>query len=145
MKKHLLTIILLACLKATFCQTITEQKPTVVKLAETTKSWNGDLLPSYSKDQPKITILKITIPAHSKLAIHKHLVINAGVLTKGALTVVDDKNNVLELKAGDAIVELVNTYHYGENKSDEPAEIIVFYAGTVDTPITMAQKGESDH
>jgi len=113
------------------------EKIEVIKLAESTKSWNGDSLPPYLSGQPKITILKITIPPHAKLELHKHLVINAGVLTKGVLTVVDDKQNTLELKAGDTIVELVNTYHYGENKGDEPAEIIVFYAGTADSPITV--------
>ncbi len=101
----------------------------VTKIAESTESWNGDKLPAYPQGQPKITILKYTIPPHTTLALHKHLVINAGVLLKGVLTVVDDKNNVLELKAGDSIIELVNTYHYGENKGDEPAEIMVFYAG----------------
>ena len=101
----------------------------VIKIAESTQSWNGEELPNYPKGQPKITILKYIIPPHTKLALHKHLVINAGVLLKGILTVVDDKNNVLELKAGDSIIELVNRYHYGENKGDKAAEIMVFYAG----------------
>jgi|SRR5690554_8168854 quercetin dioxygenase-like cupin family protein len=110
-----------------------------VTLIEASKSWNGDELPQYPDGKPKITILKITIPPHSKLSIHKHLVINAGVLTKGELTVVDEENNTLLLKAGDALVELVNTCHFGENNGDSPAEIIVFYAGTEDLPITITE------
>lgn len=112
----------------------------VVKLAESTKSWNGELLPVYSTDQPKITILKYTIPPHTTLALHKHLVINAGVVLKGLLTVVDEKGNALELKAGDSIIELVNIYHSGENKGDEPVEIIVFYAGTEGTTLTVKKE-----
>lgn len=112
----------------------------VTKLAESTQSWNGEKLPVYPQGQPKITILKYIIPPHTTLALHKHLVINAGVLLKGTLTVVDDKNNLLELKAGDSIIELVNTYHYGENKGSEPAEIMVFYAGTEGTPITVKKE-----
>ena len=108
-----------------------------VTLIEATKSWNGDKLPQYPEGNPKITVLKITVPPHSKLSIHKHLVINAGVLTKGELTVIDEQNNRLHLKAGDALVELVNTCHFGENNGDTPAEIIVFYAGTVNLPITI--------
>lgn len=108
-----------------------------VTLVEASKSWNGEDLPQYPEGKPKITILKITVPPHSKLSIHKHLVINAGVLTKGELTVVDEQNNTLHLKAGDALVELVNTCHYGDNQGDIPAEIIVFYAGTEDLPITI--------
>lgn len=117
-----------------------------VTLVETSKSWNGDDLPMYPEGKPKITVLKITIPPHSKLNIHKHLVINAGVLTKGELTVVDEQNNTLNLKTGDALVELVNTYHYGENKGNSPAEIIVFYAGTEGLPITVTKNDElRDH
>jgi quercetin dioxygenase-like cupin family protein len=56
-------------------------------------------------------------------------VINAGILLKGELTVVDEKGNVLKMKAGDPIVEVVNTVHYGKNEGDEPVEIVVFYAG----------------
>lgn len=121
-------------------------KITSVILVETSKSWNGDDLPKYPEGKPKITVLKITIPPHSKLSVHKHLVINAGVLTKGELTVVDEQNNSLNLKVGDALVELVNNYHYGENKGNSPAEIIVFYAGTEGLPITVTKNDElRDH
>jgi quercetin dioxygenase-like cupin family protein len=136
MKRFLISIIFLGITASAFSQE-SKAKIEVTKLAESTQSWNGDKLLAYPEGQPKITILKIVIPPHQKLELHKHLVINAGVLLKGILTVVDDKNNVLELKAGDSIIELVNKYHYGENKGDEPAEIIVFYAGVEGTPITV--------
>jgi quercetin dioxygenase-like cupin family protein len=57
-------------------------------------------------------------------------------MLKGKLTVVDKDGNILKLKAADVIVELVNKVHYGINESNKPAEIVVFYAGTVDLPIT---------
>ncbi|WP_422103768.1 cupin domain-containing protein [Winogradskyella sp.] len=109
----------------------------VVKLAETTESWNGDTLPKYPEGQPKITVLKITIPPKTKLHKHYHPVINTGVLLKGELKVIDADNNVLTLKEGDVIVELVNKIHYGYNESHKPAEIIVFYAGTEHDAITV--------
>ena len=112
----------------------------VVKLAETTKSWNGDKLPNYPKGSPKITVLKITIPPKTKLHKHYHPVINSGILLKGELTVVDIDKKVLKLKAGDVIVELVNKVHYGINEGNKPAEIVVFYAGTEDLPITVIEK-----
>lgn len=122
------------------CKTSKITQIKVVKLAESTKSWDGNTLPNYPKNTPKITILKYTIPPKTKLKIHKHLVINAGVLTKGELTVVDENKNTLVLKEGDALIELVNTYHYGENKSNKPAEIIVFYAGDDKTPLTVIKE-----
>ncbi|MEA2047004.1 MAG: cupin domain-containing protein [Campylobacterota bacterium] len=106
-------------------------------LAKTGSSWNGETLPSYASGKPEITILKITIPPKTELALHKHPVINAGVLLKGELTLVTKEKQTLSLKAGDAIVEVVNRWHYGKNEGNKPAEIIVFYAGIQDMPITV--------
>lgn len=108
-------------------------------LAKTSSSWDGNPLPKYPAGEPEITILKIDIPAGVKLATHLHPVINAGVLTKGELMVVTREGKTLHLKAGDAIVEVVDTWHYGRNDGEEPAQIIVFYAGVVDVPITVKE------
>lgn len=105
-------------------------------LAKTSVGWNGQALPNYAGGKPEITILRITIPAGAQLPVHTHSVINAGVLLKGQLTVVTDGNQTLHLKAGQSIVEVVNTWHYGKNEGATPAEIIVFYAGVEGTPIT---------
>ena len=113
---------------------------TVDVLAKTTASWNGKTLPNYAKGQPEVTILRILIPPKVHLPLHQHPVINAGVLLKGELTVVTENNKTLHLKAGDPIVEVVNNWHYGKNEGDEPAEIIVFYAGTQDEPITIKKR-----
>jgi len=106
-------------------------------LAKTSSSWDGRALPDYKKGNPEITILKITIPPKVQLPLHLHPVINAGVLLKGELTVVTEDNKTLHLKAGDSIVEVVNQWHFGKNEGNEPAEIIVFYAGIQNTPITI--------
>jgi len=67
----------------------------VVSLAKTSESWNGKALPSYPKGKPQITILKITIGPKVRLPLHKHPVINAGVLLKGKLTVITEKGETL--------------------------------------------------
>ena len=71
------------------------------------------------------------------MPLHEHPVINAGVLLSGELTVVTEDNKTLHLKAGESIVEVVNKWHYGKNEGNEPAEILVFYAGTADKPISI--------
>ena len=109
----------------------------VKQLAKSTKSWDGDYLPPYPHGQPEISILRIKIPAGAKLEIHHHPVINAGVLLKGELTVITEDNKMLHLTAGDSIIELVNKKHYGINEGTEIAEIIVFYAGIENKPITI--------
>jgi quercetin dioxygenase-like cupin family protein len=109
----------------------------VEQLAKSGKSWDGEALPEYPQGRPEVTILRIKIPAGAKLEIHNHPVINAGVLLAGELTVVAEDNKTLHLKAGDSIVELVNKKHYGKNEGTETAEIIVFYAGVENKPITI--------
>jgi len=96
-------------------------------------------LPAYPSAQPRISILRIRIPAGAELDMHRHPVINAGVLLSGQLTVMTKTGKTLHLKAGDPIVEVVNTAHFGVNQGDAPAEIIVFYAGTVDSPISVIE------
>ena len=110
---------------------------TVDVLAKTSSSWNGATLPAYATGQPEVTILKIVIPPKIRLPLHQHPIINAGVLLKGELTVITENNKTLHLQAGDPIVEVVNTWHYGVNEGNEPAEIIVFYAGILDKAITI--------
>lgn len=109
----------------------------VVTLVETTTSWDGSKLPIYPESQPKVTVLKITIPPKAKLHKHYHPVINSGYILSGELMVVNSKNDTLHLQEGDVIVELVNTVHHGENTGEVPVELVVFYAGAEDMPITV--------
>lgn len=109
----------------------------VETLAKSSSSWDGVVLSEYPKGKPEITILRIKIPAGAELQMHEHPVINAGVLLSGELTVVAKDKKTLHLKTGDSIVEVVNKAHYGKNEGTKTAEIIVFYAGTVDKPITV--------
>jgi quercetin dioxygenase-like cupin family protein len=137
-----LSVILLlqpGCSTVRISQETTEASVAVKELVKTTQSWDGQFLPAYPQGQPRITILRISIPAGARLDTHIHPVINAGVLLSGQLTVVTMDGKTLYLEAGDPIVEVVKTLHYGINQGKVPAEIIVFYAGGVDTPITVVE------
>jgi len=137
MNKYL--IYLLLSLAALSCAT--PKSTEVTTITATTKSWNGTRLPSYPAGNPEVTILHITIPPKTRLKTHLHPVINAGVVLKGALTVVSEHQDTLHLKKGDSIVELVNQWHYGENESrHKPVELIVFYAGLKDQPFTIVKQ-----
>ena len=111
----------------------------VEELAKTSSSWDGGTLPDFPKGKPEITILRITIPPEAQLPLHEHPVINAGLLLSGELTVETEDKKILHLKAGDSIVEVVNTWHSGKNEGHTPAEIVVFYAGIQGTPITVKE------
>ena len=109
----------------------------VETLAKSSSSWDGEALPDYPKGKSEITILRIKIPAGAEWQLHEHPVINARVLLSGELTVVTKDKKTLHLKAGNSIVEIVNKAHYGKNEGTKTAEIIVFYAGVVEKPITV--------
>lgn len=109
----------------------------VETLAKSGSSWDGEVLPAYPEGRPEITILRIKIPAGAELQMHEHPVINAGVLISGELTVVTKDKKTLHLKAGDSIVEVVSKAHYGKNEGTKDAEIIVFYAGIADKPVSI--------
>jgi quercetin dioxygenase-like cupin family protein len=142
MKKNTLGIFIVSLFLITACagnfnNVAVNDKIEVKQLAKSTKSWDGENLPQYSPGQPEVTILRIKIPAGAKLEIHNHPVINAGVLLKGELTVEAEDGKILHLKTGDSIVELVNKMHYGKNEGKDEAEILVFYAGVENKPITV--------
>jgi len=137
-KKPSLLILLLLSLSLVFAVGA-EGKIEVNVLAKTSKSWNGHTLPRYSKGKPEITILRISIPPHTDLAWHEHPEINAGVMISGELTVITDKQDTLHLQAGDPIVEVVNTWHFGKNEGDKPVDIIVFYAGVKGRAVTILE------
>jgi len=118
-----------------------------VQLVKSTETWTGQPLPVYPSGQPEVTIMRITLPPWSAFPMHTHPCINAGVLIKGQITVTTDTGRVLHLKPNEAIIETVDVWHYGRNDGDEPAEILVFYAGVKGGPISIKQHdaGHADH
>lgn len=124
----------------TLCTLVSAQEKVLVKeVVKSTQSWDGDALPAYEPGEPEVTLLHITIPPKTKLPLHHHTCINVGYLLKGELTVFTEKNDSLHLQAGDPIVEVVNTLHFGVNNGDIPAEIIVWYAGIKDQSNTVKE------
>ena len=121
-----------------------KQSIQVETLVKTTQSWNESPLPNYKPEHPEITALRISIPPHTKLPVHRHPVINAGILLKGSLTVISEAGDTLHMNAGDPIVEMVNQWHHGENNGDDTAEIVVFYSGNVGVPVTILKDSQNE-
>jgi len=114
-----------------------QQKAMAKLLVKSTSSWDGSQLPAYPQGKPEITIIRVIVPPHKKLSIHEHPVISAIVILKGQFTITTEKNKQLTINTGDAVVEVVDQWHYGENKTNKPVELIVFYAGVQDEPATI--------
>jgi len=133
MKKHL--CLLIALTFVSFC-TYAATSQTVI---QTSSHWNGQPIKPINIKNPKVTMLRITIPVGEKLSMHKHPILNIGYLTKGELTVRSEKGDVSVLKPGDPIVELVDIWHYGESTGSEDAEIVVTYVGDKDDELSVAK------
>ena len=84
----------------------------VEQLQQSTRSWEGERLPSYPVGQPEISILRIIIPPNTQLPLHQHRMISAGILLTGQLTVVLEDKRRLHLHAGDTLIEGVNKDAY---------------------------------
>jgi len=109
----------------------------VEPLAKSATSWNSTALPAYPAGQPEVTVLKIRIAPGARLPMHKHPVINAAVMLAGELTVTTEAGRSARFRRGEAIVEVVDQWHYGHNDGAEVAELIVFYAGVQAQPIAV--------
>jgi len=103
----------------------------------TPNDWSGTQLPPYLTSAPEVALMRYTIPPNAVLPIHIHPAINAAYVISGEVTVVKVDGGEKTFRKGEAIVETVNTWHYGANKGSEPTELIVFYATTKDQPLAI--------
>ena len=122
MKKYL-TLLFAVCLSFNAFAATSE----ILQKSQT--SWNNAPIKQLNLDNPEVTVVRIQIPQGEKLPLHQHPILNVGYLTKGELTVHTINDEVLVLKAGSPIIEVIDTWHYGESTGDEDAEIVVVYVG----------------
>jgi quercetin dioxygenase-like cupin family protein len=111
-------------------------------LLQTTQSWNGKRYTHYPIGQPQLTTLKVTIAAHTSLPWHYHPVPNALYVLSGTLTLHDRASGkTLVVHQGQAAAESVDDVHRGE-AGDEPAVLLITYAGTPGVQTSVPAKGE---
>ncbi|MBV8401995.1 MAG: cupin domain-containing protein [Acetobacteraceae bacterium] len=112
----------------------------VEKVLQATQAWDGSPYSRYPAGPPQLTVLRITIPPHTALHWHHHPVISVAYVLAGHLTV--EKRETGErtvVQPGQAVAETVDLTHRGFT-TDEPVELIVFYAGQVGVPLTINEE-----
>ena len=111
-------------------------------LLQADHSWNGDAYTHYPTGRPELTMLKLTIAAHSQLPWHTHPFPNAAYVLSGTLTVHDKVSGKTKVfHQGEAFAESVNDIHRGET-GDEAVVLLVTYSGTPGVPTSIPAKGE---
>ena len=137
MVRYLLPAAILPLLIAGTGWAATEQSVQTKILVKSTSAWNGRAYEKYDEGRPELTVTKVTIPAHTRLAWHSHPMPNVGYILSGHITVEDRATGRKKLfRAGEAIPEQVNAAHRGTT-DDEPVVIIVTYAGTAGQPTSV--------
>lgn len=141
--KHILVVLLfLSAAHPALAQESNTVKTEI--LSKNSTSWDGTKLPSLPSDSVEITIARITIPPGVKLPVHKHPNPLGGYVISGTLTVMKDDGTSRSFKAGESVVELVNTWHNGMNNGDEPLVLIAFYIGKTGIPLTILKETQND-
>jgi quercetin dioxygenase-like cupin family protein len=111
-------------------------------LLQTTQSWNGKPYTHYSTAPPQLTTIRLTIPPHTALPWHTHPFPNVVYVLSGTLTLHDkDSGKTQVVHQGQAVGESVDDVHRGET-GDEPAVLLITYAGTSGVPTSVPAKGE---
>ena len=111
---------------------VSETSERIIQTAQTT-----ELVPDYLMGKPEIVGIKYEIPAGQKLSWHNHPVMNHGILVQGDLTIVSIDGNEKTVHEGDAVVEMVDTIHHGENRGTKPVVLYMFYLSQEGLPLSV--------
>jgi len=106
-------------------------------LLKTTTTWDNAKYETLNITNPEVSVLKINIAIGESLPMHKHDLVNIAYVKRGNLTVTTDKGEQITVKEGECLPEIIGKYHYGKNTGNEPVELIVFYIGEKNTPLSI--------
>ncbi|MEI8186653.1 MAG: cupin domain-containing protein [Chlorobiaceae bacterium] len=112
----------------------------VQKLLASTTASNGQPLSYLKTDQPEVTVLVVRVPPGSSTGWHQHPVPVYAYMLEGVLNVEIKGGRTYVFKKGDAILEVMNTFHNGYNSGSEPAGLVVFYCGAKGMPNVVKEK-----
>ena len=145
MKKTCLTLafaslLLGGCDKENNKITVENDTPSQVsseELLRTSQSWDGADLPNYPEGKPELVAVRYEFPAGQKLGWHHHPVMNYGILVQGELTIIGQDGKEKVVHEGEAVVEMVNTIHHGENRGTKPVILYMFYLSQDSLPLAV--------
>ena len=130
-------IFVTGCKKSNPQEEASEQTVKSEELIRTSQSWDGVELPDYLQGRPELVAVKYEFPAGKKLGWHHHPVMNYGILVQGELTIIGQDGKEKVVHEGEAVVEMVNTIHHGENRGTKPVILYMFYLSQDSLPLAV--------
>ncbi|MBS1102081.1 cupin domain-containing protein [Gluconobacter sp. Dm-62] len=107
-------------------------------------SWNGTPYDHYPTTRPMLSMIRLTIPAHSALPWHVHPYPNAGYVLEGTLTIEDRQSGKRRtFHQGEAFAESVNDVHRGVT-GDSQTVLLLTYAGSPGKPTSVPLPGQQE-
>jgi quercetin dioxygenase-like cupin family protein len=108
----------------------------VTTLLKTETSWDGTpiQLPS---GKTEVTCLLIEVAPGGETGWHLHPVPSFAMILEGEIEVRLENGVIKSLKPGEALAEVVNTFHNGRNAGSVPVKIVVFYISTVGESLSI--------
>jgi len=105
-------------------------------------AWNGQPYTKYPEGKPSISVMRMSLPAHSELPWHIHAMPNTAYVLSGQLTIEDKETGATCcVKAGEAVNETVNSAHRGYT-TEQATELVIFYAGVEGQELSEPLPGE---
>lgn len=106
-------------------------------LVSSESSWNGKMYERYPEGTPQLTVVRMTIPAHTSLPWHTHPMPNAAYIISGQMTVEElATGKTRTFRAGEAFGESVDDTHRGTTGEEETV-VIVTYATVAGLPLSV--------
>lgn len=91
----------------------------------------------YPKGEPQLTGVIVEVPPGTDTGWHVHPHPCIGYVLDGDISLEVKDHPTRQFKAGDSLVEVVNTCHRGVNTGDKPVRILFFAIGEKGTPIAV--------
>jgi quercetin dioxygenase-like cupin family protein len=120
-------------LASTIAHAADAPKVQVTPVTRTNRTVTGQ--PIVVPDHPDVIVSIATFPPGARIAEHQHPHPHYVYVLDGVLTVVNtDANMSFEVKAGEFVAEMQNTWHYGINKGAVPVKLLVIDQVPAGTP-----------
>ena len=111
-------------LASTIAHAADAPKVQVTPVTRTNRTVTGQ--PIVVPDHPDVIVSIATFPPGARIAEHRHPHPHYVYVLEGVLTVVNtDANMSFEVKAGEFVAEMQNTWHYGINKGAVPVKLLI--------------------
>ncbi len=140
MQKVLMVMLLLFFAHGPAVQAEEYQHVEVKKLLTSRVASNGQPLSYIKTDTPEVTALIVRFPPGGSTGWHQHPVPVYAYVLEGTLTVALKDGHTFTFNKGDAILEVMNTFHNGTNYGREPVSLVVFYTGAAGTPNVVKEE-----